>query len=264
MGIYDRDYFRNSPQRRFGSFSALSVTTWLIVINCIVFVLDGVLTQPAREIFVHGQPVGIIRGREPLVAWGAFTVRQGIAHLQLWRLISFQFLHANLPHIFGNMLGLYFFGQMVEEILGPRRYLVFYLACGMAGALSFTCMSGWGILGSSLDSQMIGASAGVFGVLIAAARLAPNTTVTLLFPPIPMKLKTLAWVMLAIAAYTVFTYGPSGRGNAGGEAAHLGGAMLGYILIRNYHWLNFVERLPKAWGQRRPRMYKGWNDDWNK
>ena len=68
-------------------------------------------------------------------------------------------------------------------------------------------------------------------VLIAAAQVAPNTTV-LLAGMIPMRLRTMVWGLLAIAAYTVLQYGGSGQGNAGGEAAHLGGAAIGFLLIR--------------------------------
>ena len=83
---------------------------------------------------------------------------------------------------------------------------------------------------------MVGASAGIFGVLVAAAILAPNATV-LIYGIFPMKLKVLALVMLAVAIYTVWTGGT----NAGGEAAHLGGAAMGYILIRHPHWLNVFQ-----------------------
>jgi len=225
MGLYDRDYYRDSPSSSVGGFAMWSVTTWIIVINVAVFVLDGVLTP--RDLY--GQAVS------PLLALGYFSIDKALGGLQLWRFITFQFLHASIGHIFGNMLGLYFFGPMVEQYLGRQRYLIFYLSCGVAGACSFILLSAAHILGSTPGSAMIGASAGVFGVLIAGARLAPDTTVMLLFPPIPMKLKTLAWVMVGIAAYTVFT---SGR-NAGGEAAHIGGAIWGFLLIRNAHWINW-------------------------
>ena len=102
---------------------------------------------------------------------------------------------------------------------------------------------------------MVGASAGIFGVLIAAAvRVAPNASVRLLFPPIPMKLRNLAWIMLGIAAFTLVIYGH----NAGGEAAHLGGAGVGYLLIQRPQVLNVFTK----WPRRKPKR-SGWKmSDW--
>jgi hypothetical protein len=98
-------------------------------------------------------------------------------------------------------------------------------------------------LGSFFESgpavRLVGASAGIFGILLAAARIAPDTQVMLLFPPIPIQLRTLAWIFVGIAVYTVLTAG----NNAGGQAAHLGGAALGYVLIRRPSVLNFADGL---------------------
>lgn len=232
MGFADRDYnraaspgySRGRPARGvFGTLPMWSVTTWIIAINVAVFIVDGML---------GGRLTGI----------GEFSKITAINDLQLWRFVTFQFLHVSISHIFFNMLALYFFGPMIEEYLGARRYLVFYLLCGVAGAVMYLLMWAVGFFDGPAGHQMgantplVGASAGIFGVLIAAASVAPNTTIVLLFPPIPMKLRTLAWIMLGIAVYTVWT----NRGNAGGEAAHLGGAALGALLIRNPQWLNFA------------------------
>jgi len=84
---------------------------------------------------------------------------------------------------------------------------------------------------------LVGASAGIFGVLVAGAMLAPNVTIMLLFPPIPMQLKYMAMILVGWAAYTAFTNG----NNAGGQAAHLGGAVVGYALIRYPHVLNVFD-----------------------
>src|SRR6185503_5686995 len=104
-------------------------------------------------------------------------------------------------HLFFNMLGLYFFGPFIERYLGSRRFLAFYLLCGIAGAAMYLLLWGSRVFISNPSVPMVGASAGIFGILIAAAQIAPNTTVMLLFPPIPMRLKTLAWVLIAIALY---------------------------------------------------------------
>jgi membrane associated rhomboid family serine protease len=236
MGFQDRDYYR-SP-RSTGNLSAhlraWSVTTWLIAINCAVFVLD-LLTNHL------------------LYDWGYFSITAAIQFGQVWRFLTFQFLHANINHIFFNMLSLYFFGPMVESYLGSRRYLAFYLLSGIAGAVSYIILYNLHILISFPYLPLVGASAGIFGVLLAAVQIAPNARVMLMFPPIPMKLRTLAWVMIAIAAYTVIG---NGR-NAGGEAAHLGGAAVGAILIRFPKALSIFDfRLPK-------RRRRGPRDDWD-
>ncbi len=245
MGFYDRDYYR---EERGGFMSRLpiwSVTTWLIAINVAVFVIDSLLRRfgIGYILEVTGPDFGTVRlPFSPLEFWGHFSGVMAIQHLQLWRFITFQFLHANVMHLLFNMLGLYFFGQMVESYLGPRRYLAFYLLCGIAGAVCYLGLWAMHILISAPWMPLIGASAGIFGVLVAGAYIAPNVEVMLLFPPIPMRLKTLAWALLAVAVFTVFMNGS----NAGGEAAHLGGAVLGLVLIRNPHWLNvFTFSLPR-------------------
>ena len=71
--------------------------------------------------------------------WGHFSVDKAIFHLQLWRSITFEFLHSSLVHLLLNMLGLYFFGPIVESYLVRQRFLVFYLLCGIAGAGPISC-----------------------------------------------------------------------------------------------------------------------------
>jgi membrane associated rhomboid family serine protease len=238
MGLYDREYIRRPADgSAVGRLPALSVATWLIVINVAVFVLDRL-------------------GYGQLTLLGYFSADTAIYHLQVWRFITFQFLHANLSHIFFNMLALYFFGPMVESYLGRRRFLAFYLLCGAAGAATYLALWQLGLLEGGAQTPLVGASAGIFGVLIAGAAVAPDARVMLLFPPIPMKLKVLAWVLLGIAAFTVVTSGP----NAGGQAAHLGGAALGAVLIRRPQWLNFAEQLGPP-GARRRRFF---GDDWRR
>lgn len=289
MGIQDRDYYRQESAPgggpgiggTIGAMRWWSVSTWLIAICIGVFVLDALMYRSGmiyvlavtraedgglRDVIVPFEEfrqlesagrAGGIKGMGPLEAFGYFSFTKAFASMQAWRLITFQFLHASLGHLFGNMLGLYFFGGLIERYLGRWRFLAFYLLCGIAGPIVYLFFALTGILGTSLATPMIGASAGVFGILIAAAQIAPRTTVMLLFPPIPMQLRTLALVLLAIAAFTVFTQGE----NAGGEAAHLGGAALGFLLIRQPQLLNWADRgfLRRLRGPGAPKMtYHGW------
>jgi membrane associated rhomboid family serine protease len=259
MALQDRDYARvDVPPTRvvrqgggggFGTMRMWSVSTWLIVINVAVFVADIVFVVRTSDGFVIGRPF----------LWGHFSAATALYDLQLWRFITFQFLHADVAHLFFNMLSLYFFGGFIEQYLGSRRFLAFYLLCGVAGAVAYLLLWKMGVLISHPIVPMVGASAGIFGVLFAAAQVAPNTRVMLMFPPIPMRLRTLAWILIGIAVLTIVNSARrgGGGGNAGGEAAHLGGAALGALLIRYPQALAvfdlpFKRRRRERWGAERP------------
>lgn len=193
-----------------------------------------------------GQPrmIGISEATSasPLMKAMHFSTKRVVGGAELWRLVSFQFLHADLYHLMFNMLALYFFGVLIESVLGGKRYLAFYLICGIAGGLLYLLLNlaGYlwveqaglspipGLLFNATGTPLIGASAGVFGVLIGGAFLAPQARV-LVFFIIPMKLSTLAWLLIAVSIATIIFRWD----NAGGEAAHLGGAAAGWALIRH-------------------------------
>lgn len=202
-------------------------------------------TVVGRRLYMHMYPMASVLH---------FSTKLGFLGFQFWRFIGFQFLHASFGHLIFNMIGLYFFGPMVERYLGSKRYLAFYLLSGICGAILYLILNlgGFaygqmshapvaipGLLFNSTYTPLIGASAGVFGVLMAGAFLAPDTKV-LLFFIIPMPLRMLAYALVALALFTVIT----GGGNAGGEAGHLGGAMAGFYFIRNpRHLHNFFDVL---------------------
>jgi membrane associated rhomboid family serine protease len=255
MGVYDRDYVRSDYEPRrataaFGRMRMWSVTTWLIVINVAVFLLDPILFNRGKG-WVYVERIATDRGtavlppEPPLYGLGHFSLYLAIGKLEIWRFLTFQFLHGGFPHIAFNMIALYFFGPLIESYLGRTRYLIFYLLCGIGGPIAYTLFWTLHFLIAYTWVPLVGASAGIFGVLIAAAQLAPNATV-LLYGVLPMRLKTLAWVLLAIAAYTVLQYGSTGQGNAGGEAAHLGGAGIGFLLIRYPRLLSGVGALRRS------------------
>ena len=272
MGIYDRDYYREElPRGGFGHFSAWSVTTWLIIINVLVFFLDGILkrTNPAGfESFDDSMPQDLRRfvqaffNMGPLERWGYFSAAKAIVGLQVWRFITFQFLHASIGHLLGNMIGLFFFGPIVEAQFGGRRYLAFYLLCGLAGAALYLLLSVSHVLISSPDTPLVGASAGIFGLLVAAALIAPH--VVILDYLFPITIGMLAVCGMLMAGYAVIATGP----NAGGEASHLGGGILGFALMKNQHWLNFATggRVRARAGPRRRRrkFQKDWSKDLNR
>lgn len=214
-------YRAQAPSR----FDGAPVTKWLLILNLAVFVLDFAAAGALSS------------GRfKPL---GAFMIDLVFERGQVWRLLSFQFLHANWMHLLANMLGIYMFGGIVERVLGSRRFVAFYLLCGVSGALFYTLLSALGWF--SYYGVLVGASAGIFGILVALVVIAPDMRVMLLFPPIPMKMKTLGMLALGIGVYTVLTHGK----NDGGEAGHLGGALFGWILMMKPQLLNWTERVGK-------------------
>lgn len=186
--------------------------------------------------------VGIVQN--PLEAWGAFSTSRGFLALEVWRLVTFQFLHASPSHLFMNMLGLWFVGGLVERSLGSRRYAAFYLACGIFGAVAYLLLNfvGYyalsgarapGVLINDPRTPLVGASAGIFGVLMAAAYLAPRERVDVFFV-IPMSMRTAVYALAGITAANLLL----GGSNQGGEAAHAGGAIAGYVLVRRTHLLS--------------------------
>ena len=293
MGIYDRDYYRQSlPRGGFGTFSAWSVTTWLIVLNVGIFLLDGVLRraaeppdQPAAYVVDDGDggyEVRPHRARRAASPWmpemgpleraGYFSVDKAVYHGQVWRAITCQFLHASPIHLFGNMLALFLFGPIVEAHYGARRYLAFYLLCGLAGVACYLLMAATHVLVHDPATPLIGASAGIFGLLVAAAMIAPDVRVYVYWG-IPVTIRWLAIGGMALAAYTVFTYGGMGINNAGGEAAHFGGGALGFLLMKNQHWLDpfapgrpsLSARGPAGRRRRRAGLFqKDWSKDLNR
>lgn len=282
MGIYDRDYYRETlPRGGFGHFIAMSVSTWLIVINIGVFFVDAALYRAerptSRQLTIdddEGPSDALSRedamffGMGPLQRAGYFSTDKAIKHGQVWRFITFQFLHASPIHLVLNMVGIFLFGPIVEAQFGSRRYLAFYLLCGLAGAASYLLLSSTHILISDPREPLVGASAGIFGLLVAAAMIAPHVQV--FYYVFPVTIGMLAIFGMLMALYSVISLGY----NAGGEAAHLGGGILGFALMKNQHWLNFampsrpraVAR-PSVPGVRtRPRRaaQKDWSKDFNR
>ncbi|MBB6430576.1 rhomboid family protein [Algisphaera agarilytica] len=246
MGAGDRDYLKEEARRWGGGGGGMggggfgiampgrrSVVFWLLVINIGVFFADGILGRVLLG--NHG-------GMNPLEGWGYFSAEKGLLGFQVWRLLTFQFLHAGLGHILGNMLGLFFFGPMIEQHFGSKRFLAFYLLSGAVAALVYVLLWLSGIFVSNAAAPLVGASGGVFAILAAATLLAPNMRV-LLFFLIPIPIKVLVWGLLLVAAYVVLAQGATPGTNAGGQAAHLGGALAGFILVKRANWLNWADRV---------------------
>ncbi len=147
-----------------------------------------------------------------------------------WQLLSYGFLHGNFMHLAFNMLALVMFGAPLEHTWGDRRYLTYFLVCVVGAGLCQLGVGSWAVAQGAQPYPTIGASGGVFGLLLAYGMLFPNQRVMLLFPPIPMKARTL------VIVYGLFELSVGVTGLQPGVAhfAHLGGMLFGWLLIR--HW----------------------------
>lgn len=153
---------------------------------------------------------------------------QGIIH-KPWTLITYMFTHIEIFHILWNLITLYWFGQILSDYTSPKKIIPLYLMGGVAGALiTILLFSVVPVFQPYLDSPMVGASAGITAIIIAAATLVPNYQINLMFIG-PIKLIYVALFVLFIDVLSVASYN-----NIGGNIAHLGGALMGYVFILQY------------------------------
>ena len=149
----------------------------------------------------------------------------GLTQLKIWQLVTYMFLHAGFAHIFFNMWGLYLFGSAILPILGAARFLTLYFLSGISGAVLWLALN-WGS-----NVPIVGASGAVFGVMMAAAMLYPTMRIQLLFPPIPMQMKTFVTVYAVIEIVSEFSQSRGGIAHL----AHLGGFISAYFYIRSVY-----------------------------
>ena len=146
-------------------------------------------------------------------------------NFQAWQLVTYAFLHANLTHLLFNMFGLWMFGSEIERLWGGRRYTQYLLVSTLsAGALQLLLV--WG---TQMQHPTVGASGGIFGLLLAFAVMFPHRKIIPLFPPIPMP----AWLAVTIFGLIELFEGVTGTLAGVAHFAHLGG-MLGGALMLNY------------------------------
>lgn len=194
---------------------------------------------------------------------------------KIWQVITYMFMHGNLPHIFFNMFALFMFGPVLEQIFGSKRFLQFYLITGL-GALALQIAvqavevysvagtffasdwlhfdmlkgmvygnhpslsnEGFNKLVSIYNTPMVGASGAIYGLLIAFGFLFPNTALYLIFIPVPVKAKYFIPILIVLELFLGVS---RVAGTSVAHFAHVGGALFGYILI-------------KLWRIRRPQQW---------
>lgn len=144
-----------------------------------------------------------------------------------YQLVSHMFAHAGFMHILFNMYGLWMFGSVLEKAWGPKRFLIFYLACGLAAGITQALLVN--------DSAAIGASGAIMGLLGAFGYLFPNTQFFIIPIPFPLKAKYLVAIVAAIDLFGGFH--PGGADNIA-HFAHLGGLVMGLALVIIWNKMN--------------------------
>ena len=148
----------------------------------------------------------------------------GSLYFKAWQPITYMFMHGGFFHIFFNMYTLLMFGGVVEQIIGPKKFTVFYFASGLGAAALHLLISN---LTGAPNIPMVGASGAIYGVLIAYAMLFPDSKMTLLFPPVTLSAK---WMVVIFAGIELLT-GVTGTVEGVAHFAHLGGMVVGFLLI---------------------------------
>ncbi len=195
------------------------VTLFLIGANALVFLLQ--MSVPGIE--------------APFALWPLAAARASGGHVsfQVWQLVTYAFLHGSLLHIGFNMFALYMFGAPMERVFGARRYLTYYFVCVLSAAIAQ-------LITSALSGALyptVGASGGVFGLLLAYAIYFPHNRIMLIFPPIPMP----ARVFVVVYAGLELLLGVTGTQEGVAHFAHLGGLVGGYLMLR------FSRSAPARW-----------------
>lgn len=190
------------------------VTKALLIANGLVFLLQLMLGDAALAQFMLWPPMG---GDDPY----AYTFLP-------WQVVTYGFMHGGWAHLLFNMLALAMFGAPLEHVWGQRRYFTYYMVCVVGAAACQLAVGAWTVSQGGEAYPTVGASGGIFGLLLAYGMLFPNQRVMLLIPPIPMKARTLVIVYGAIELLLGITNVMPGVAHF----AHLGGMLFGWLLIR--------------------------------
>jgi membrane associated rhomboid family serine protease len=215
----------------------------LLIANVAVFVVVNVLLYAVNP-FLESQAV-LYFGLVPSLVWNNFY---------FWQIFTYQFLHGGLFHILFNMLALWMFGSTLERRWGSEFFLKYYFVCVVGGGILNVLL----MPGQTVPS--IGASAGVYGILLAFGLIYPEQIIYFYFL-FPIKMKHFVWIIGGIALYSSITAGEGGIAHL----AHLGGMLFGYLYLRGTNpWDRFKLFLDKrrlARLKRRFQVMPGGRDD---
>ena len=190
------------------------VTRALLIVNVAMF-FAGTLVGDAFILNLALWPVGTM------------TLAGGSLGFQPWQIVTYSFLHGSIAHLFFNMFALYMFGGELERLFGQQRYLNLYFLSVITAAIAQLVFSA--VAGGD-PYPTVGASGGVFGLLLAYGMYFPRRTLMLLFPPIPMP----AWLFVTLYGLLELYLGVTGTAAGVAHFAHLGGMLGAWLLIRNW------------------------------
>ena len=219
----DRYYMRQPTDGRF-TWSAWKL---LMAANVVIFIPVYVISGHSDGLY------------QQLMAACALSL-EGIKHGFVWQLLTFQFLHGGVWHLLANMIVLYFFGSALEAELGSKRFLRLYFYSGFCGGLVQLLFLL--LVPSQFNAQVIGASAGCFGLIAGFATLFPDRILTLLVffvLPVSMRARTLLWISLGLSILGILVP----KDNIA-DAAHLGGILAGWAYA---YWFIQGNSLPQWW-----------------
>lgn len=207
------------------------VVRHLLILNVLMFI--GTYALLGNESWNHETGELTSLGRLYLAAY-----MPGSEHFQPFQIVTHMFMHGDLGHLAFNMLSLYFFGPMVEMVWGHKRFLFYYLFCGLGAYALHIGVQWWeleqmGIDPRTYNGAMLGASGAIFGIFVAFAYLFPNQIIRLIIPPVALKAKYMVLIMAGIELF----YGFRGQATGIAHFAHIGGALFGFGLIM--YWYRF-------------------------
>ncbi len=185
-------------------FPAIPPVTRALIIACFV---------------IFGVEYGITDLRAYLALWPI-----GTPPFQPWQIVTYSFLHGGLAHLLFNMFALYMFGGEIERVVGPRRYVNLYFVSVIAAAITQLIFSA---VAGGEPYPTVGASGGIFGLLLAYAMYFPRRTIMLLIPPIPMP----AWIFVILYGALELYLGVTGTQAGVAHFAHLGGMLGAWLMI---------------------------------
>ena len=182
----------------------------LLIANVFVFALQYLLGPVMVDVFA---------------LWPLGSGDADLPPFRPWQLLTSGFLHGGFTHLFFNMFGLYMFGSEIERLFGPRRYLIYYLTCVIGASLMHLIV----VAAAGMDLvPAVGASGGLFGLLLAFGVAWPHRKLMLIFPPIPMP----AWLFVSVYGLLELYFGITQTVQGVAHFAHLGGMATGFVLMR--------------------------------
>ena len=236
--LNDRDYMRrDSGAGVVRKNSGMSAVAILILINVVVFLMQM---------------------SDPSITNKFYLTAPAVRNGEVWRMVTCMFLHADFWHIFFNMWMLFMFGNLLEVRMGKTNFFILYFISGLFGSLLYVLFN-W----TSLNG-CIGASGAVVGLSIGTAMFYPNLQIMLLFPPVPMKMKTFAIVFILLEIFLEYSKVDrnSFLGNVA-HVAHLGGALGGYLYLKIFFsreilW-DFLPSFGGGGSHSAPKAPSGWS-----